>query len=143
MKNFMYSKNTELIFLCTLSFQYWFQNRRAKSRREGRKVPSECQRNSLDQIGRLLKRTSVQLPSNPWIQAEKMSYTEANKHSAKLNTRSGPILVNYRHLSIKSDQPRCRSPSLVPMLRPYQLKRRLLVPTRPLYSRDFHRYQPY
>ena len=141
-KNFMYSKNTELIFLCNISFQYWFQNRRAKSRREGRKVPSECQRNSLDQIGRLPK-TSVQPPSNPWIQAEKMSYTEVNKHSAKLNTRSGLILVNHRHLSIKSDQPRCRSPSLVPMLRPYQLKRRLLVPTRPLYSRDFHRYQPY
>ena len=142
-KNFMYSKNKELMLLCTILFQYWFQNRRAKSRREGRKVPSECQRNSLDQFGRLLKRTSVQLPSNPWIQAEKMSYTEVNKHSAKLNTRSGPILVNYRHLSIKSDQPRCRSPSLVPMLRPYQLKRRLLAPTRPLYSRDFHRYQPY
>lgn len=125
------------------SLRYWFQNRRAKSRREGRKVLSECQRNSLDQFGRLPKKTSVQPPSNPWIQAEKMSYTEVNKHSAKLNTRSGPILVNHRHLSIKSDQPRCRSPSLVPMLRPYQLKRRLLAPTRPLYSRDFHRYQPY
>lgn len=32
------------------SLRYWFQNRRAKSRREGRKFPSDCETNPLDQF---------------------------------------------------------------------------------------------
>ncbi|KAL9960294.1 hypothetical protein ACROYT_G033738 [Oculina patagonica] len=129
------------------SLKYWFQNRRAKSRKEGRKVASVHQTSPSNQFGRPASRVMpivrpqfpIQSPSDHWKQAERMSYPVLeNQLEDKL--RSRPITADYHYSSFKSNQLRSRSSFLVPMCHPDQFKRRPAEPARLSYSR---RFQPY
>ncbi|KAJ7355112.1 hypothetical protein OS493_027901 [Desmophyllum pertusum] len=122
------------------SLKYWFQNRRAKSRKEERTVTSVYQTSPSNQFGRPASTAMhserpqflIQSPSDHWKQAERMSY----QHSP-------PITADCRRSSFKSNQFRARSSSLVPMFHPDQFKRRHAEPASLSYSRGLRRYQPY
>ncbi|XP_078368549.1 uncharacterized protein LOC144652411 [Oculina patagonica] len=132
------------------SLKYWFQNRRAKSRKEGRKVTSVHQTIPSNRFERPAPRVLpfektqflIQSPSDHWKQAERMSYPVlGNQLEDKPPSR--PITTDYHYTSFKSNQFRGRSSFLVPMFHPDQFKRRQAEPARLSYSRDLHRFKPY
>ncbi|KAJ7355122.1 Bud site selection protein, Revert to axial protein 2 [Desmophyllum pertusum] len=122
------------------SLKYWFQNRRARSRKEERMVTSVYQTSPSNQFGRPVSTAMhserpqflIQSPSDHWQQAERMSH----QHSP-------PITADYRRSSFTSNQFRVRSSSLVPMFHPDQFKRRHAEPASLPYSRGLRKYQPY
>ncbi|KAL9977324.1 hypothetical protein ACROYT_G014714 [Oculina patagonica] len=133
-----------------LGIPYWFQNRRARSRKEGRKVMSVHQTSPSNQFGRPATRVMpcertqflIQSPLDHWKQAERMS-NPVLENQLEDKPRSRPITADYHYLSFKSNQFRSRSSLLVPMFYPDQFKRRPAEPARLSYSRNLRRYQPY
>ncbi|XP_078342973.1 homeobox protein SEBOX-like [Oculina patagonica] len=132
------------------SLKYWFQNRRAKSRKEGRKFTSVRQTSPSNQFERPATRVMpcertqflIQSPSDHWKQAERMSYPVL-ENQLEDKSRSRPITADYHYSSFKSNQFRSRSSFLVPMFHPDQFKRRPVEPARLSYSRDLRRFKPY
>ncbi|KAL9960267.1 hypothetical protein ACROYT_G033705 [Oculina patagonica] len=131
------------------SLKYWFQNRRAKSRKERRKAMSVHQTSPSNKYERPVSRVTpcersqflTQSPSDYWKQAERMSYPVENQ--SEDNPRSQPIKADYHYSSFKLNQFRSRSSFLVPMFHPDQFKRSLAEPARLSYSRDLRRFKPY
>ncbi|XP_078342390.1 uncharacterized protein LOC144628199 isoform X2 [Oculina patagonica] len=132
------------------SLKYWFQNRRAKSRKEGRKLTTVHQTSPSNRFGRPTtsvmpcerRQFLIQSPSDHWKRAERMSYAVL-ENQLEDKPRSRPITADYHYSSFKSNQFRSRSSFLVPMFHPDQFKRRPAEPARLSYSRNLRRYQPY
>ena len=132
------------------SFQYWFQNRRAKSRKEERKVTSVNHTNPSNQFGLPASRVKpcertqflIQSHADHWKQAKRKSYPALENRSED-KPRSQPITADFHYSSFKSNQFSSRSSFLVSMFHPDQFKRRPTEPARLSYSRDLRRYQPY
>ena len=118
-----------IVWLFVCSFQYWFQNRRAKSRRQEKEVKSVYQTSSSNQSGRPVSRVMpserpqfrTQFPSYAWKQAERMSYPMV-QNQLKHKPRSRPITTDYHNSSFKSNQFRGSSSLQVPMFHPDQFK---------------------
>ncbi|KAL9960290.1 hypothetical protein ACROYT_G033734 [Oculina patagonica] len=132
------------------SLKYWFQNRRAKSRKEERKMTSVHQTSPSNQFGRPTTRVMpcertqflIQSPSDHWKQAERMS-NPVLQNQLEDKPRSRPITADYQYSSFKSNQFRSRLSFLLPMFHPDQFKRRPAEPARLSYSCNLRRYQPY
>ncbi|XP_020602119.1 homeobox protein aristaless-like [Orbicella faveolata] len=134
------------------SLKYWFQNRRAKSRKEEEKMTSRYQSSSSNQVGRLVRegvlpkrqQFRIQSPPDQWKHAEciRMSYPALENH-LKVPPHSRPIRADNHYSSIKSNQLTGRSSLLVPMFHADQFKRRQARSARLSYSGGLHRYQPY
>ena len=144
--------NIHVITICLFLglFQYWFQNRRAKARKEGRKLTPTYQPSPSNQFGRPSSRVMpcertqflIQSVSDHWKRAERMSFP-ALENKLEEKPRSQPIKADYHYSSFKSNQFRMRSSFMVPMFHPDQFKRRPSEPARLSYSRNLLRYQPY
>ncbi|CAH3035431.1 unnamed protein product [Porites evermanni] len=106
------------------SLKYWFQNRRAKSRKLERKISSVCQTGPSNQF--------VSRPySVHWKQGERVSCPAMESYFRDINQRT----VVSRQLSVKSN--------LVPKFHPDRFTIRPVEPARLPYSRALCRYQPY
>lgn len=138
------------MFVCFSLFQYWFQNRRVKTRREDSKIKSVYQTNLSNQFGRPVRRAMpserkqflIQSPPDQWRQAQRMTYSALENH-LEVPPRSRPIGADYNFSSFKSNQLRGRSSLQVPTFHPAQFKRRPAEPARLSYRGSLYRYQPY
>ncbi|CAH3039565.1 unnamed protein product [Porites lobata] len=105
------------------SLKYWFQNRRAKSRKLETKISSVCQTGPSNQF--------VSRPySGHWKQGEQVSYPAMASYF-----RDNQRTVTSRQLSVKSNR--------VPKFHPDQFTIRPVELARLPYSRALYRYQPY
>ena len=85
-------------------FQYWFQNRRAKSRKEDSNGTSVCQTIRSNQFGRPLRRAMpsnrpqslIQSHSDHVRQVECMSYPALGNH-LKVRARYRPVKGDYQY----------------------------------------------
>lgn len=124
------------------SLRYWFQNRRAKSRKEEKKTPSDFHPNPSNQFEKP-PQIPTQSPVNYWRQADRLSYPGLGICIEKLKANSRPITVDYGQSAIKPDQLSERSSFLGPMFHPDQFRRRPVALKRPVDNRGFYRYQTY
>ena len=131
--------------------QYWFQNRRAKSRRE-EKMTLRYRCSLSNQFGRPVRRGvlserhqfRIQSPPEQWKHAEctRMSYQALEIHLKDLS-RNRPIRADNHYSSFKLNQLRSCSSLPVPMSHADQFKRRPAESARLPHSGSLHRYQPY
>ncbi|CAH3145556.1 unnamed protein product [Pocillopora meandrina] len=124
------------------SLRYWFQNRRAKSRRDGKMIASDFQKNPSNQFEKP-PQTLTQSPLNCWRQADRLSYPGTGNFIGKLNAYSRPIRTGNGQPSVRTDHLSKRSSFFVPMFHPDQFRRRQVALIRPADSRGSKRYQPY
>lgn len=120
------------------SLKYWFQNRRAKSRKREEEMSYGNQSRSSEEV-RFLRRDRHFRPS-PLQTSEsiRMSYPVLKNHLT-----GPPHRANYHYPSFKANQLRGRSSLLVPMLHLDQFKRRSAESARLSYKRSLNRYQLY
>ena len=135
------------------SFQYWFQNRRAKCRKLERKMSSISQTNLSNQfglpVGRVTHSRRLQFvsrsPSEHWKQAQCVSspLVEENLEDKHYNRPTTPA---SDHSSVKLNKFRGHHYYYsfpLPMFHPDQFKIRPTEPARLQHSRVSHRFQPY
>ena len=132
-------------------FQYWFQNRRAKSRKLERKMTSVCQTNPPNQFElpenrvthpRRLQFVNRSPQSDHWKQAECISCPLVGENIEN-QQYSRPIRPGSHHSSVQSNQFRGNRACLLPLFHPDQFKIRPAEPARLPYSRISRRFQPY
>ena len=121
------------------SFQYWFQNRRAKSRKEERKVhvTSVYQISPSNQFGRPVSRAMpferpqfpIQSPSDHWKQAERL-FHPVMENRLQVRPRSRSVKADNHYSSFKSSQFRSHSSFQIPRFHPDQFKRRPTEPSK-------------
>ena len=129
-----------------LFFQYWFQNRRAKSRRLKRKLSSAYQTDQSNQF---------ELPVNTSLSRGQKSVSRSSSDHWKQGERvpcpsvedflphSRPMTKLSYHPSVKSNQFSGDHSFPLPMFHPDQFTIRPAEPTRLPNSRALHRFQPY
>lgn len=105
------------------SLKYWFQNRRAKSRKLEKKISSVCQSSLSNQF-------NSRAYSDHWKQGERMSCPAMESF-----LRDSQRTVANLQLSVKSNR--------VPKFHLDQFTIRPFGPARLPYSRASYRYQPY
>ena len=133
--------------------QYWFQNRRAKSRKGEQKMLSRYQSSSSNQFWRPVRRVVLserqQFPiqsshADEWKHAKctRVSYKLRESH-LRGSPHSRPIIADYHYPSFKSNQLRGRPSLLVPTFHPDRFKRKSADSARLSYSGGLNRYKPY
>ncbi|KAJ7339599.1 hypothetical protein OS493_006003 [Desmophyllum pertusum] len=126
------------------SLEHWFQNRRAKLRKEERYTESVYQTNPSDQFDRLQSRHHSEEPQADQAQIERGYYTALfHRLEDQPCRKHKPVLTRNHYSSFQSSQFRTSSRPLVAILHQNQFQLRPAGLVKLPLSRGFHRYQPY
>lgn len=136
--------------LFSLFFQYWFQNRRAKSRRLERKFSSVCETSPSNQfelpvntVTHPRKLTFVSRShSDHWKEAECMSHPLVDQ-SSEDQQYSRPVTPAGRQPSNKFNLFRGSQSFPFPAFHPDQFTIRATEPARLKYNHGVRKFQPY
>lgn len=148
--NMIESGNSVKPFFLKITFQHWFQNRRAKSRKEEAHSASIQKTNPSSQFGPPVRRFRMESwqPRRPRFPVSHARHLEHEFLTVQSNRsdqlyQTSPATVNHPSAFKSTQFTRCRSFQL-PMFHPDQFKFRPVAKAARLpFRQGFHRYKPY